>query len=282
MVIASDLAAAGIKYLGTPYTQMDCQAFVEQCLNDCGLKINLTGSNAWFRKMTWRGTPEECKKLFGEIPVGAFLYIVEDVSEATPAKYRTDGLKDASHIGIFTGRGSGALHSSSTKGCVSESVFQGKTIRNGGWNMIGLWDQISYSDLINEKLKVSQVKSGGGEPMNEAETSYATVHAESGTTVKMRAKPSTSCATYWDVPIGTVVSVLGQEGAWSKIQYGDRVGYMVAGFLVLSRDGAPDAISQEQLLEKIETLQSLLKRAVEITSLIQDYLQKEDMQNGMG
>ena len=65
----------GDKYIGTPYTTMDCQGFVEKMLEDAGIKKNLKGSNAWYREMTWVGTPEECKKIFGAIPVGAFLFI---------------------------------------------------------------------------------------------------------------------------------------------------------------------------------------------------------------
>lgn len=54
---------------------MDCQKFVEKCLADVGIKKDLAGSNAWFRYMTWTGTPEECKKKFGKVPAGAFLFI---------------------------------------------------------------------------------------------------------------------------------------------------------------------------------------------------------------
>ena len=37
MVLASDVANAGYKYLGTKYETMDCQAFVERCMKDCGI-----------------------------------------------------------------------------------------------------------------------------------------------------------------------------------------------------------------------------------------------------
>ena len=54
---AEALSRAGDKYLGRPYSEMDCQAFIEQCLEDVGVRIDLKGSNAWYRKMTWTGTP---------------------------------------------------------------------------------------------------------------------------------------------------------------------------------------------------------------------------------
>ena len=57
-VKASFAAQQGEKYLGTPYSEMDCQAFVEACLRDAGINLDLAGSNAWYRKMDWTGTPE--------------------------------------------------------------------------------------------------------------------------------------------------------------------------------------------------------------------------------
>ena len=174
MIDGNRLGTAGDRYLGTPYTQMDCQAFVEQCLRVCGLDINLTGSNAWFREVRRNGeilTPEECTKKYGKVPTGAFLFIwANDGKE--PEKYKQDGLGNASHIGIVTNQtaeqmmaevlatiqdpeerasfvkkvshGNGAIHSSSTRKCVATSTFDGKTIRNGGWNRVGLWNRVDY------------------------------------------------------------------------------------------------------------------------------------------
>ena len=145
MINGKALAEAGFSYLGVSYSKMDCQAFVEQCLRDCGLEKNLAGSNAWFREVAAHGavmTPEECVRQLGTVPSGAFLFILaQDGGE--PEKYRKDGLGNASHIGIATGRGEGAIHSSASRGCVAESRFRNKTI-SGGWNRVGLWDRVSY------------------------------------------------------------------------------------------------------------------------------------------
>ena len=155
MIIAKELARAGCSYLGTPYNRMDCQAFWERVLADCGLSMDLGGSNSWYRHILehgWTGTPEECKARFGSIPDGAFLFILEQDGKE-PAKYRRDGIGNASHIGIKTGKGQGAIHSSSSRGCVCESVFNDRTIRNGGWNRVGLWDAFDYGTKINEIMK---------------------------------------------------------------------------------------------------------------------------------
>lgn len=154
IVDGNKLGNAGYNYLGVPYKQLDCQAFVERCLADCGLRMDLAGSNAWYREVRkngWTGTPEECTAIYGGVPTGAFLFILlHDGGE--PEKYKPDGLGNASHIGICTGtRGEGAIHSSSSRGCVCESKFKGRTIPNGGWNMVGLWNSVDYVDFPDEQ-----------------------------------------------------------------------------------------------------------------------------------
>lgn len=239
---AADLAKAGCKYLGQSYEKMDCQRFVEQCLRDNGIGDDLAGSNAWYRKMTWTGTPEECKAKFGEIPKGAFLFILEKDGKE-PAKYRNDGIGNASHIGLKTGMtgkemvrlaesegnttagkynfGDGAIHSSSSRGAVSTSNFKDKTIR-GGWNRIGLWAKIDYGAAVNAKLRSTDEIPDDYQP---TEPLMATIFASSGTTVKLRQRPSTGCSLYWNVPIGESVEVL-KRGDWDRVIWNGKTGYI--------------------------------------------------------
>ena len=149
-VTAVSFSQQGRKYIGTPYSVMDCQAFVEACLRDAGIAMDLAGSNAWYRAMDWVGTPEECVALFGRVPKGAFLFI-HAFDGGEPIKYRADRRGNASHIGICTGTGLGAIHSSYSRGGVYESSFSGRTI-NGGWNCVGLWRKLDYGDAINRWL----------------------------------------------------------------------------------------------------------------------------------
>lgn len=67
------------------------------------------------------------------------------------------------------------------------------------------------------------------EPVPEPTT--ATVVAEHGKTVKMRAKPSTKCSLYWDVPIGSTVIVNERGKEWSNITYNGQTGWMMTKFL---------------------------------------------------
>ena len=141
----------GDKYLGTSYSVYDCQAFVERMLADAGLRMDLAGSNAWYRTMSWRGTPEQCIAKFGCIPTGAFLFIVKH-DGGEPSHYN-DSLGNASHIGVVTHRNGGAIHSSYSRGGVYTSVFNDATIPNGGWNMIGLWTRMDYGETVNSILE---------------------------------------------------------------------------------------------------------------------------------
>ena len=230
---ADEFATVGFKYIGTSYETMDCQKFVERCMADVGLKMDLPGSNAWYRKMDWVGTPEECKARFGCIPKGALLFILEAVSDSTPAKYREDGIGDATHIGIKTGQGKGAIHSSKSRGGVCESDFRDKTIPNGGWNRVGLYGKFDYAGLPEDWA------SGSSDPDPEPvkpEPTTATVTAATGKTVNIRKTKSTGGKLVERVPIGSTVTVLRTEGKWSRVAYTDPsgavwCGWMVSGFL---------------------------------------------------
>ena len=254
MIDAKKLGPDGCKYLGTPYSKMDCQAFWERVLKDCGLNMDLGGSNSWYRYMMqhgWVGTPEECTKTFGGVPIGATLFIHEAVSESTPAQFRDDGIGDITHMGIYTGMtgkemaqiaiedgvkhadkynyGDGALHSSSSRDGVCTSKFAGKTIPNGGWNRVG---------LLLEKIVYDGTTPPEPPPDPHPEPDKAIVVAESGSTVKMRARPTQKCKLYWDVPIGAEVQVdewnaeTDSEGqVWAEISWDGKNGYMIQSYL---------------------------------------------------
>ena len=253
MIDAKEFAKAGQKYLGTPYSTMDCQAFVEKCLQDCGLKKDLKGSNAWYREMDWTGTPEECKQRFGSIPTGAMLFIWADDGGEVARGYK-DGKGNASHIGIVTHTGKGAIHSSSSRGCVAESEFHDKTIRNGGWNRIGLSRLFDYGDKINQAL------SGAEEVTIEME--YATVITENGYPVKLRPTKSTSRPWLTQIPNGTQLLITERDGMWAKTTYDGCEGYVMEAFLAF--DGtAVGTVSISLERGHAEALYSALKAALE-------------------
>lgn len=139
---------------GMSLAGMDCQGLVEYCLIQAGVpkaECNLAGSNAHFRKCVWTGTPEEAVAKFGEVPVGASLFILEQ-DGGEPDKYKADGIGNASHMGLWTGKES--IAASVSKGKVIKSNFKGRTI-NGGWNQIGLepWVDYGVSRIVGNAIE---------------------------------------------------------------------------------------------------------------------------------
>ena len=58
-----------------------------------------------------------------------------------------------------------------------------------------------------------------------------TVTAKSGSTVKLRQKPSTDCSIYWDIPVGTEMEIVDQRENWSKCISGGLTGWMKNEFI---------------------------------------------------
>ena len=246
MIDGREFADVGFNYLGTPYAVMDCQKFVERCAADCGIVIDLSGSNAWFRHIMEHGavmTPEECVKELGCVPAGAILFILEHDGGEEKRGYH-DGLGNASHMGICTGdRGKGAIHSSESRGCVCESAFKGKTINNGGWNMVGLWDQVIFDYAGGDTPSPS--------PAPDPEPTPAPVPVETAMVgnvpdgnkqeVNFRVKPSTAAKLIDRIPCGATVEVKNRAEDWSKIKWHGYTGYMMTKYL-LFEDETPDVL----------------------------------------
>ena len=77
---------------------------------------------------------------------------------------------------------------------------------------------------------------GGVTPVPTPTGETAVVYADNGKPVKMRAKPSTSCKTYWEIPCGTVVNVLKYGNEWTNISDNAHTGYMMTQFLKFNED----------------------------------------------
>lgn len=234
-ISAEQFSLQGDKYLGCSYEEMDCQEFYERCAADAGLKKDLKGSNAWYReflKNGWTGSPEDCRKIFGSIPKGATLFIHAFDGGEEKHGYH-DGLGNASHIGIKTGRGKGAIHSSSTRKCVAESAFSDKTIPNGGWNMVGLHPWFSYGEKIDDILSKTISGQTGSEEVNTGNMETYIVTAERGETVRLRERPSTEANTVAKIAIGTPVwAEESDTSGWMTVATGDgKTGFMMTAFL---------------------------------------------------
>lgn len=237
MVKASDYVAAGYQLLShanlspIPYVAnghtlagMDCQGMAEYLLVQCGVpygECNRAGSNSHIRECVWVGTPEECVEQFGSVPEGAWLFIV-NADGGEPEKYRGDGVGNASHMGVYLA-GSVAIHASASRGQVAESQFYGKTVPNGGWNMVGLCQWVDYG------LDTAFV----AHETSEGRTAY--VISENGKAVHLRRDPSTTKPYLDNINVGMPVEVISTSMAdgmeWAKIRVAGRTGYMQTKFL---------------------------------------------------
>lgn len=150
-------------YIGIPYKTLDCQAFVERVLKDCGYSRNWRGSNhMWRDALTWRGTRDEYKRAFDhDIVPGVWVFAWRvDGGERLRGYRDNDG--NAYHVGIYIGNGE-VIHS--TTGGVQISPMDDKR-----FNRVGLAKVIDYSaDAWAEKFAELEKRVKRLEDMNKNE-----------------------------------------------------------------------------------------------------------------
>lgn len=211
---------------GETLAGMDCQGLVEYCVRACGGQMSYSGSNDMFRNAcSWVGTLAEAKAQ-GKLLPGAVLFILEAVNSDTPQKYRTDGIGDASHIGLYCGdKAAEVVHASGSKGCVLAS-----TLKNG-WTHVALLKAVDYGSTTQEVGTMPTPK-----------TEYAIAYAAQGTTVNMRDKPNGDYML--KIPIGTRLPIHAVSSGWSQTTHNGYIGWVKDEFLQAEEsDATEDAIT---------------------------------------
>ncbi len=154
------------------------------------------------------------------------------------------GLEFWDNVGVFLG--DCAIHASSSRGCVAESKFVGKTIPNGGWNRVGLCKWVDYGTQWEADGAVSGDLSVDTEDYADSEessspiapvtpvvsTREAMVVTPDGNPVKMRKEASQSCNTYWKIAHGTRVSVERVRKAWALVTAVCTDGYQRRAYVI--------------------------------------------------
>lgn len=230
-VNAQVFAAAGAAYLDTGYSVLDCQGLVEQMLADAGIVKDWRGSNHMYRDMRLVMTVKECVDAFGTVPVGALLFILKRDGGEKIRGY-TDGLGNASHVGVRTAGSPGAIHSSSSRGKVAWSEFDDREI-NGGWNRVGFMREVWYGETAEKIL--THLTGESVQPPREESSDIRAVTCEvatGGGWLNVREKPRGDAKVIATVNEGEWVSVVEDHGgSYVKISLGNREGWVLKKYL---------------------------------------------------
>lgn len=191
---------------------------------------NMRGTNQAARKSI-----QELKKIAGssDLQVGDVVLKVRDKDDKSmplPDRYRQGGADydpvlgetNFTHIGTVT-----SVYPLQITHMTSPTAK--KDTKLGNWTWFGKLPWVEYGDTPGP----------GPEPTPpEPQTDWAIVVAETGNTVKMRAKPTQACNLYWDVPVGAEVQVYQWNAAtdkkgqvWARIAWAGQDGYMMQEFL---------------------------------------------------
>lgn len=87
----------------------------------------------------------------------------------------------------------------------------------------------------------------------------------SGSTVNMRKQPSKSAELREQVPVGSTVEVIEDQGQWCKVAYNGKIGWMMSNYLeYLNQDGQPDTDANGVVTltaEQVEMINAALNTA---------------------
>ncbi len=244
MLDVNRLIASAEECLGWPYVSpgtndargIDCSGLFVKAFRDQGASI-YHGSNTIYRKYcSDKGKLTSVSQLQPGMAVFKW-------NPNTPEKFN-DGLGDFQHIGLVTSVNPlRIVHASSAAGCVTTDTKLGK------WAYWGWLKDVAKPEY--QPVIPAEPTEGDEEPM--AGNEFATVCAESGSTVNMRTKAKTSAALVERVPIGARVELLGTCGFWTKVKFGSRTGYMMTKFLTAEEVLEPDEdLSLEERVNRLE------------------------------
>ena len=236
--------------LGWPYVSpgtndsrgIDCSGLFVKAYRDQGASI-YHGSNTIYRKYcSEKGKLSSVSQLKPGMAVFKW-------NPNTPEKFN-DSLGDFQHIGLVTSVNPlRIVHASSAAGCVTTDTKLGK------WAYWGWLKDVAKGDSL-PPAPAEPTDEGDEEPMAE----FATVIADSGSTVNMRTKAKSTAALVERVPLGARVEVLGTCGSWTKVKFGSRTGYMMTKFLIAEDDQEPDEdLTLEERVTRLEKRVAVLE-----------------------
>ena len=232
-------AIAKIKSLNPKYKQpgdgsdgtCDCIGLAIGALRRAGLKwTGIHGSNYAARYQTKDLKPITTEK---ELEEADFVYKAYEPGHSKynlPNRYKPGGayyngdLRDYYHVGIVTK----VIEKLNITHMTSPSMKVDTKL--GTWGYFG-----KNKPLLEAMGKEVQIELPVITEPVATPHATASVTAQKGKYVKMRAKPSKTCSLYDEVPIGATVTIIEPGEEWAKISYGRRKGwYMQAQYLKIT------------------------------------------------
>ena len=215
----------------------DCINLIGWCMDELGGRKVSRGSNkAWREDMDWTGTLKEAESQ-GKLIPGALLYM--DYG---------NGAMD--HAGVFVGDGYRLVTPDGKPGTVvhASSSRQGvypSTIKNG-WTHVAWLKGVEYGseDTVSagadHRDAFGDVGAGGtvgaALPVVEpGEGEAKVITTTSG--LNLRKQPDVKSAPIKEMPIGTIVKVLGVADDWANVRWDVKPGLWHIGWCRIGQDG---------------------------------------------
>ncbi len=171
-----------------------------------------------------------------------------------------EGVNDMSDIRTTTNASSAGVNSS------------GRPDQPGSPNMSA--NPVTPGSAGSSSTRTGSSSSGSAStPASTSQREAVTVESANGLPVKLRQKPSTSCALYWEVASGASAILTGRSGDWCGIEAEDvtgksRSGWMKAEFVVSAAPVDDGSISAEKVIEILAVLATMEKCLDDIYELI--------------
>lgn len=147
-----------------------------------------------------------------ELSVGEVVYKAHEPTESgynLPSRYANDpDQRDYYHVGVVT-----SIHPLEITHCTGPGIV--RDARLGQWRYHGWLGKVALpSEGVEQTMNIQT----------------ATVTASSGSTVNLRSAPNDALVDR--LPVGAVVTVIGQQDGWVNVTYGEKSGWMMEQFLL--------------------------------------------------
>lgn len=213
-------------------SECDCIGMVKYGLRQNGINFSTSGTNYSFRHHVdnIRSIHSASDLKFGDVVFKA--YEPGQSGWNLPAKYQQGGseyngdLNDYYHIGVV-------------KSVNPLEIIHMTSPTAKRDTKIGTW--VYAASLKSQYVEDAPSPEPPGPGPTPEPGQQATVYAENGKPVKLRAKPSTNCGLYDELPVGTVVDVVSvRSDGWTCANYKNRHEWYIMTSFLRFQENNPD------------------------------------------